>query len=429
MTETISISTGYTPRPLQAEIHRRLKRFNVLVCHRRFGKTILCINELIDRALRNKQKSPRYAYIAPMYKQAKAIAFDYLVDYTKNIPGVEVNKAELRADFPTESGTIGRVSLYGADNVDALRGIYLDGVVMDEYGQISPRLWGEVIRPTLADRKGWAVFIGTPMGKNQFYDRYEFARKAEGWFDALYKASETGILDPDEMEALRTELAPDEYEQEMECSFAAAIKGAYYGDLMTQARKDGRITDVPYDPALPVETWWDLGYNDETAIWFVQRMKPNSYRIINFYENSGEPIAHYGKVIEGFKADLGYTYSAHYAPHDAAQMHFGMERTRQEQALEWGIRWEIQPRQDIDDGRNAVRAILPLCWFDETNCANGIKALEQYRKKWNAERGVFESRHLHDWASNPADAFRTGAPVRGPRQKRKGILAPKIAIV
>ena len=420
-----TVSTGYTPRPLQADIHRQLKRFNVLVCHRRFGKTVLCINELIDQALRNKLVMPRYAYIAPLYKQAKAIAFDYLVNHTREIPGIEVNKAELRVDFPTGQ----RISLYGADNVDALRGIYLDGVVLDEYGQISPRLWGEVIRPTLADRKGWAIFIGTPMGQNQFYDRYEYAKSAEDWFAALYKASETGILDEDELDALRAELAPDEYEQELECSFQAAIKGAYYGDLMVSARKDGRVGQVPHDPALPVETWWDLGHDDATTIWFVQRMKPNSYRVIDYYENSGEQIAHYGAVVKAKSTDLNYEYSDHYAPHDADQMHLGMERSRIEQAREWGIKWQVQARQDVQDGINAVRSIIPLCWFDEGKCARGIKALEQYRKEWDAERGVFRAKPRHDWSSHGADAFRCGAMVKPTRFERRRVLAPRVAIV
>jgi phage terminase large subunit len=426
---TLTVETGYRPRPLQADIHRQMKRFNVLVCHRRFGKTILCINELVDRALRNPLKMPRYAYIAPLYKQAKAVAFDYLVDYTQVIPGVEVNKAELRVDFVNAHGQEARISLYGADNVDALRGIYLDGAVLDEYGQHNPRLWGEVIRPTLADRLGWAIFIGTPMGQNQFYDIYERARSAEDWFVALYKASETNVLPETELQALKAELSPDEFEQELECSFQAAIKGAYYGDLMARAREDGRITDVPYDPALPVETWWDLGHDDATTIWFVQRVKPNSFRVIDYYEASGEALSHYGSVVAERKTDRGYHYSEHYAPHDAEQMHLGMERTRKEQMLEWGVKWAIQPRvSDVMERINAVRAILPMCWFDEKRCAQGIKALEQYKKEWNPERQVFLTKPRHDWSSHAADAFGTGAMVKGPRDKARPLPKPRLAI-
>jgi hypothetical protein len=251
---TAKVSTGYKPRPLQAEIHRKLKRFSVLVCHRRFGKTVLCINELIDLALRNKQPRPRYAYLAPYYRQAKAATWDYLKAYTLPIPGTEKNEAELRVDLPNGA----RIQLFGADNYDALRGIYLDGVVLDEYAQMPSKAWSEVIRPALTDRQGWAVFIGTPKGRNAFYELYAEAKKNPDWYAALYRASETGVLPQSELEIAHQQMSPEEYEQEFECSFQAAILGSYYGTLMAQADAMGRVSRVPYEPRERVLTFTNL---------------------------------------------------------------------------------------------------------------------------------------------------------------------------
>jgi hypothetical protein len=307
------IKIPYRPRSLQREIHGTLRRFNVLVCHRRFGKTVLCINELIKKAVTCQREAPRYAYIAPLYRQAKQVAWDYLKHYTAPIPGRKANESELRVDLP---GDI-RIQLFGADNPDALRGIYMDGVVLDEYAQMSPRLWGEIIRPALADREGWAIFIGTPMGHNAFWEIYEQAQSTEGWYAALYKASATGVLDEkeaadlkatlseeeyaqeDEKEAadLKATLSEEEYAQELECSFTAAVRGSYYGKLLSQADEDRRIANVPHDTSALVETWWDLGFSDSTAIWFAQRVGQEIH-LIDFYETSGEGLAHYVNLLQ-----------------------------------------------------------------------------------------------------------------------------------
>ena len=190
------ITIPYSPRPLQRLIHEELKRWNVIVCHRRFGKTVFAINELIKQCLTSDKERPRYAYLAPTYKQAKTIAWDYLQHYSRAIPGITINQAELRIDYPNE----GHIQLFGCDNPDALRGLYLDGAVLDEYAQMPSSLFGEVLRPALSDRKGWAIFIGTPKGKNAFYDLYSNAEKHDTWFTKVYPASETGIVDEAELD-------------------------------------------------------------------------------------------------------------------------------------------------------------------------------------------------------------------------------------
>ena len=242
----------YAPRLLQARLHESLKRFNVLVAHRRFGKTVFCINELIKKALECKLKDGRYGYLAPQLGQAKDIAWMYLKRYALVIPGATANEAELRVDFPNGA----RIRLYGAENPERMRGGYFDGIVLDEYAQIAPRVFPEIIRPMLADRQGWAIFIGTPMGENQFAEIYRLAQQDDVWFAALFKASETGVVPQVELDAARRMMTDDQYAREFECSFAASVPGAYYAKLLERAEQGGRISRVawvhPVGKSLPV---------------------------------------------------------------------------------------------------------------------------------------------------------------------------------
>lgn len=412
------IDIGYRPRPQQAEIHRSLKRFNVFVCHRRFGKTVLCIAELIDKALRCDKERPRFAYIAPLYRQAKQSAWDYLKAYTLKIPGCQAYESELRIDF--QNGA--RIQLFGADNPDALRGIYLDGVVLDEYAQMPSKLWGEVIRPALSDRMGWAIFIGTPMGRNAFCDLYEYASAENDWFSAMFKASQTGIIPADELKAAREQMGSDQYAQEFECSFTAAIIGAYYGALINKAETDGMIGTVPWEPKLEVVTSWDLGFNDTTAIWFAQLFK-GEIRLIDFYEASGVGLDHYVRMMR----DRPYVYAREQIlPHDADVHSLNDGKSRKETLAGLGVKCRVLPIKGVDDGINEVRMLLPKCRFDKEKCSQGIEALRQYRKEWDDKRKTFRENPLHDWSSNAADAFRYLAMgLRDQGVTQKPIVYPK----
>jgi len=392
------IDTGYAPRPQQAAIHDSLKRFNVLVAHRRFGKTVLCVNALIDAALRCKKPEPRFAYIAPFFNQAKDIAWSYVKRYALPIPGVTPHESELRVDYPNGA----RIRLYGADNPDRLRGIYLDGVVFDEYAQMDPRMWAEVIRPALADRQGWAIFIGTPNGRNAFAELYDAARVDPLWFAGLYRASETGLVAPSELEDARKVMSEDQYAQEFECSFDAAVIGSYYGKLINDLEAQKRITGVSWDPMVQVSTYWDLGIGDSTAIWFAQQVG-NEIRLIDYYETSGEGMAHYANLIKS----KPYTYHEHVIPHDGgAKLQDEIGRTRAEILAGLGVRTRVLALGSVDDGINAARITLPRCWFDAEKCRHGLEALRQYRREFDEKLKVFKQRPLHDWASHGADAFR-----------------------
>lgn len=392
-----TVETGYQARSLFAPLHARTQRWAVGVAHRRAGKTVACINDLIDGGLRCKLPEPRFAYVAPFFAQAKDVAWSYLKHYTAPIPAVSVNESELRVDLPNK----GRVRLYGADNFERLRGIYLDGVVLDEYGDMDPRAWSEVIRPALADRSGWAIFIGTPRGLNHFAETWERAQSDPDWFPLRLRASETGLIPQVELDAARKVMSEDQYLAEFECSFQASVVGAYFGREMAEAEQAGRITRVPHQAEIGVDTWWDLGIDDAMAIWFTQTVG-REIHVIDYYEGSGEGLPHYAGVLQ----ERGYVYASHHAPHDIKVRELGSGKSRLETAAALGIRFDVVPDIGLADGIEAARSFIARCWFDRDKTQQGRLALTSYRKVWDEKRRVFQTRPLHDWASNGADAFR-----------------------
>lgn len=402
------ITLSYRPRPLQAEIHRGMDthRFGAVVCHRRFGKSVLAINHLQLAALSCTLERPRFGFIAPTYSQAKSIAWDYLLHYSQDIPGVKARVSELSVTYPNG----GQVRLFGSDNPDSLRGLYFDGVVFDEYGLQSPRIFAEVVRPALSDRQGWALFLGTPAGKNQFYEVIRQAQDDPEWFYAEFKASQTGYVAAAELAAARKDMTSDEYAQEYECSFEAAIKGAYYASELQAARSQSRVGTVPLDPILPVDTDWDLGVGDSTAVWFSQSDRSGQVRLIDYYENSGEGLPHYASVL----SQKGYTYGTHWAPHDIQVKELGSGRSRIETAASLGIRFKVCPNIGLDDGIHAARMLFPRCWFDAAKCDAGLEALQHYRREMNTRLNEFKAVPVHDWASHGADAFRYLAVRQSP---------------
>ena len=408
----IEVSTGYEPREQQLEIHRKLKRhrFGAAVCHRRMGKTVCAVNHLIDEAIVCTKPRPRFAYVAPTYRQAKAIAWDYCKAFTQPIPNRTTNESELRVDLPNGS----QIRLYGADNPDSLRGLYFDGVVLDEFGLMPSKTFAEVIRPALADRQGWALFIGTPNGKNAFYEVCQQAKANPEWFFVEYRASQTGLLAQAELEEARRVMTPDQYDQEFECSFEASVKGAVFAEEIRRARDDKRITRIPYDKEVLVDTYWDLGVGDMTAIWFVQQVGLE-VRLIDYYQSSGKGLDHYASVLK----QRNYNYGRHVAPHDIQVKEFGTGRTRHEAAEALGIWFEIAPKLSLEDGINAARTIFARCYVDEAKCADGLEALMNYRWDYNTRIDEFKPVPVHDWASHGADAFRYMAVAIAKRVQKR----------
>ena len=394
------IEIPYVPRPLQDKLHTELDkyRFAVLSCHRRFGKSVAVINHLIKAALTNKLKNPRYAYVAPTYRQAKSIAYDYLKMYAGCIPGVKFHETELRCDLPNGS----RITLLSSENPDSLRGIFLDGVCIDEVAQINPRLWNEIIRPAISDRKGFAYFIGTPAGmSNIFYDLYQYALSDDKWLAYTAKASETKIIDQEELDAAKAQMGDSKYKQEFECDWIANIEGSVYGNIIKVLEEKKQLSRVGYDPSLLVHTAWDLGVDDSTAIIFFQQVA-NQILIIDYYENNREGLPHYVQVVK----DKDYVYGDHYAPHDIEVTEFSTGKTRREVAYQLGIRFKILPKLNFEDGIHSLKMVLPKCWFNIETTKPLIDALRHYHRKYNEKMKMFHNKPVKDWSSHACDAAR-----------------------
>ncbi len=378
------------------------------------------INKLIRAAITCELLNPRFGYLAPFYVQAKDIAWLYLKHYAAPILelGGKINESELSITFP-HNGAM--VKLYGAENAERMRGLYFDGIVIDEAQGISKTVLTTVILPALADRQGWLDVSGTPRGwENMLGELVKIARaNPHEWFLQILRASETGLIPLDELARQRQLMPENEYEQEFECNFEAAITGAVYGSKMSAALKDGRIGEVPYDPEMPVYTAWDLGFDDSTAIWFWQIAK-QEIRLIEYYEASGQDIEHYCAELLA----RVYNYDAHYVPHDAANKLLAAGgRSIYEQMrkiLPQKQRIAIIPATSQQNSIEAARKTLEICWFNEPMCERGVDALRQYQFEYDDDKKTFRSKPLHNWASHGADAFEIiGQVWRNPPEPKK----------
>ncbi len=394
---------AYEPREPFIPFHQRSQRFALMVCHRRAGKTVSCINELVLRALYTRKHKARYAYVGPFRQQAKETAWEYLKDSTEGVRKGQPRESELRVRLHNDA----TITIYGSDNPDALRGLYFDGIILDEYGDMKPTLWGEVILPTLLDRKGWAVFIGTPKGKNHFYRMKQRAESEDNWFHFVLKASDSGLISELDLNEARAEMTPDQYQQEMECDFEAAVPGTYYANLIAQLeRETTNFGEFRHNPELPVHCCADLGFSDSTAFWFWQ-VDENGPYMIDYEEHDGQPLSFYFEMLK----EKDYQYEAIWLPHDAKAANFQTGRSTIEQFLEQGFPCRMVPKLKVQHGIDAARKMLPVTRFDVNGCYGGIESLRAYRRKFNEKTQQYADSPLHDWASNGADSFRYFALV------------------
>lgn len=392
----------YRPRKAFTAFHNRTQRWASLVVHRRGGKTVATINDTIKAAITNQRTwpPPRYAYIAPYYKQAKRVAWAYAKHFSDPIPDREFNESDLEVKYPNGAS----LRLFGADNPEGLRGDYLDGAGCDEFGDWAPSVFPTVIRPMLADFGGWATFIGTPKGHNEFCLQHRRAEAdPERWFAMTLRASESGLIAQEELDDARADMTPEQYEQEFECSFEAAILGAYFGREMADAQREGRICDLRYDPELPCYTAWDLGKGANMPVW-VWQPTYSGPNVIDFVEG-----AHSDGIPQVLKKldDLPYPIEAHYVPPDAKTTDIGSGRSRIEQIIlhNRNVPPRLVPDLKIDDRIAAARLTLPVTRFDAVRCKDGLEALRQYRADFDEVLKVFRDQPLKNWASHPADAF------------------------
>lgn len=412
----------YEPRRQFLPFHLRSQRFACMVVHRRGGKTVASINEAVARAIYTKKEDARYAYIAPFRNQAKDLAWTYLRRFTDSITE-KVSESELSVTLAHNKA---RIRIYGADNPESFRGIYLDGVIVDEYGDMSPIIWGQILLPTLMDRKGWAVFIGTFKGRNHFWKIYERSQGRsllssedpeyfrKNWFSYLLPASKSTIYTQDEFDAVRAETDEEEWQQEYECNPDAAVKGTYYAKHIAQAQAQGRIYDdsAEWNPELPVGIFSDIGRTDSCALWFYQR-RAGGYALIDYEEFNGKDVDHYAKVV----ADKPYSYETIWVPHDAKAKTLATKRSTIEQLVDYDNngyfrRWDsgsallrVSPKLAIQHGIDAARSILPDCYFSVKTEA-GVEALRAYRRRWDDLTKSYADDPMHDWSSHGADGFR-----------------------
>lgn len=447
---------GYSPRDWQAAEAERERRFNVRVVHRRAGKSVFEIVKTIDRAVFCPFKDGRYAFMGPTYQQIEDIVWLYLQEFHDalmehmRLPASRwMDKSKLAAWVPTLVGSRARIRLYGLDSPkQRVRGIYLDGAVHDEYSWIPPSAWNQQVRPMLTDenragvdalgrRNQWADFIFTPFGRNHAYTLY---RNADIWqrggivsvhdpvtgettessrddFSAmLLPASESGVLDREELMSAKVDMGRSKYEQEYECSFDAAVEGAIYVRELEEAREQGRLGTVPWNKLLPVSTAWDLGWDDATAVWFFQQVG-DEVRVIDYEEHSGASLDFYADLL----AEKGYRYGYHLFPHDVEVHELGTGKTRASVLRQLGVRVSTVAKHSPYDRIAAAQALIPRCTFDAERCAEGLDRLALYRREYDERTQKFREKPVHDWASHGADAFGyLAVGLRRPRARGYG---------
>lgn len=392
----------YQPRGLFLPYHNRSQRFALTVAHRRSGKTVCEIAECILKVCGNPRPfpPPQVAFLSPTYAQAKRNAWQYVKHYTGIIPGMKFYENELTAVFPTNA----KILLAGSDNFEPLRGMYLDHASLDEFGSMDPRVWGSVIRPALSDYRGSATFIGSANGRNHFFDTMKEHEKDPEWMVSNFKASETGLLSKEELDAAATTMTPEQYRQEYENDFEAAVIGTFYGQEISLADTEHRIGNVFHDRAADTFAGWDLGLGGATAIWVYQRVN-QEWHFIAYYEGF-RPDSGLEDACDWLRT-LPFKVNTHYLPHDAETRELmNPGTTRKEFLMARGLQCQVLPRGSVEDGINTVRVNFNKFFFDKRKCEQGIDSLRMYRSMYDDKKKVFSKSPVHDFASHAADALR-----------------------
>ncbi len=390
----------YTPREQFIPFHNRTQRWASVCTHRRAGKTVALVNDLIFGGLECQRYKPQLAYIGPTYSQAKRVAWSYLKDFAEPYLGKPPQEAELKVTLKNDA----TIYVLGADNADSLRGMYLDGAVEDEYALFKPSVHSQVIRPALSDRHGWGVFASTPRGKNLFWDECEIAKaNPEERFYMLLSADTSGIISAEELKELRRDMDPEEFAQEYLCSFDSALKGAIYASEVNDMFLEGRAgAHVQYDANLPTHCVFDLGFTDATVcIWF-QIGLDGRVRIIACEATTGVDIFYHIEKINQFGGELGEVF----LPHDARAKNLQTGKSIVEQFLKEGITPRMIAMHQVRDGISAVRRLFPALYVNTEMTGDLLEAMKAYRRKWDENLLMFSDIPLHDWASDFCDCLR-----------------------
>jgi hypothetical protein len=423
----IQLPNRWQPRPYQRAAWDYLEaggKRAVVVAHRRWGKDEIALHHT---AVAAHLKVGTYWHMLPEASQARKAIWNAINPHTgmrridEAFP-VELRETTLNNEMFIRFKNGSTWQVVGSDNFNSLVGSPPVGVVFSEYSIANPRSWG-ILRPILLENGGWALFIYTPRGKNHGHALLQSAKEGERWFSEVSPVSKTKAIPAEALaEELREmirengeEFGRSLYMQEWECSFEAAILGAFYGLDMVRAQETGRIGSVPYQPQLPTYTAWDLGYRDDTAIWFYQMVR-GEVHVIDFEARSGLNIADLAKIV----IDKPYHYAKHYLPHDARAktLSSGGKSIIEQLAEHLGLaNLTVVPEIGLQNGIQAVRMMLPNVWFDDANCADGLEALRQYQREYDDDKRAFRESPRHDWTSHPADAFRMLAVAWGNEPK------------
>lgn len=435
------IPYNFLARPYQIPFLRQIEasingesdiRYFLQVWHRRSGKDKTNVADVVPRRLIKDPCLVKYVYPTlvmgreNLWNGIGSDGFRYLDHIPEFIRSGNPNETRMTASI--KNGSLFQVS--GSDKPDSLRGGNAKLYIFSEWSEQDPYAW-DVAEPILRENGGIAVFNMTPKGDNHARALFEYAKNNPKWYVQLLTAYDTKIWTDKEIEEIRDDIirrfsalgrseaeAIAYFEQEYMCSFKSAVIGSYYGAAIQKAEQDGRIGMVPYMQGYPVNTFWDLGMDDSMTIWFEQDIG-FGFNFIDYYENSGEGLAHYAKILQ----DKNYLYGKHTAPHDIAVRELGTGKSRLEAAKSYGIKFEVAPMLDVQDGIDATRAVLSRCYFDANKCHRGINCLKNYKKDWDEKNQVFRNNPKHDWASHGADAMRvfsTGHKKVPQRQKVTG---------
>ena len=412
----MKLSFKFRPRLGQLQIMKSLAKFRIAVAHRRFGKTYVALAELILdglNALRDDKDKVVMAYIAPTFGQAKRIAWEALKKLTSNFPDkegwfVKYNEAELRFEFGQEGVNKFTIYLLGSENYDSLRGIGLYRVVLDEFGDMNSKVWTEVIYPTTLDTEDSRVtFIGTPKGRNKFYELFEAAKDNPLWDRFKFDIHSSGVFSEAQIDEIKTQYKdnPEAFSQEFLLSWEPSVQGAIYLQQIVAAKNSGRVGDFPYDPRVTVTTAWDIGVNDDTSILFVQQVGAE-IRIVDCYSNNNLGMDHYINYVKDWAMNHNAVYDKHLGPHDLKVREFTSGKSRYETARNLGLTFTIVKKLSIEDGINAGRQLLPRCFFHEPMVHRFIESLSQYRREYDDKKEIYKAKPVHDKHSHWADAFK-----------------------
>ncbi|MGV8823025.1 hypothetical protein [Methylibium petroleiphilum] len=412
------LPNGWNPRSYQLPAWKALEsgiKRALLVWHRRAGKDDVCLHWAATQVM---QRVGNYWHMLPEYAQARKSVWEAVNPHTgmrridEAFPDA-ICETKRSQDMFIRFRNGATWQLVGSDTYNSLVGSPPIGVTASEWALADPAAWA-YLRPILRENGGWAVFITTPRGKNHVHRMYEGAKDDPEWFCQRLSVSDTGAMDQKALEKERIEYQREYGHEDGDALFAqeylvdwdAAIVGSYFGKMMRDADAEKRVCSVPYDPQALVHTAWDLGLSDNTVIWFFQ-VVGQEIHLIDYIENSGQPLAWYA----GELAKRPYAYGEHILPHDAEARELQTNRSRTDTLRGLNLNVRVlkasgAERILVADGINAVRTILPRCYFDKAKCSKGVDALKAYRREWDDKRKTFHDRPVHDWASHPSDAFR-----------------------